>query len=337
MIYDWDRHAAVSDYTELLPYMEASWAKHFESGEFLGSIVESSNHIRVSDQWGLAPVSAEPHTEADATLVVPHQGLAINGWADQVAATVFASALNSYAREHWATGRQLPAIVVSPHDPAWSAEEIRRRAGEGGFGAIALPFGPVLFGSTHYDPIYDAASEAGLPIVVHYSGVEGRYSGAAPLGGGVHYAAFSRKILMPQLTESNISSLAFEGAFERFPSVRFLLSGAGITWLPNLLWRLDREWRTFRHDVPWVKRAPSSYVLERMWVSTWPIREATLSGDWQRLFGDDSFRSRVVFGSHDPFDGDSPGYLREQLGESDAALVLGNGGQLLSPLQAVRG
>jgi uncharacterized protein len=337
VIYDWDRHAAVSDYAELLPYMEASWAKHFERGEFLGSIVESSNHIRVSDQWGLAPVSAEPHTEADASLIVPHQGLAINGWADQVAAAVFARAVNSYAREHWATGRQLPAIVVSPHDPAWSAEEIRRRAGEGEFGAIALPFGPVLFGSTHYDPVYDAASESGLPIVVHYSGVEGRYSGAAPLGGGVHYSAFSRKILMPQLAESNISSLAFEGAFERFPSVRFLFSGAGITWLPNLLWRLDREWRTFRHDVPWVKQPPSSYVLERVWVTTWPIREATLSGDWQRLFGDDSFRSRVVFGSHDPFGGDSAGYLREQLGESDGALVLGNGGQLLSPVQAVRG
>ena len=179
--------------------MEASWAKHFERSEFLGSIVESSNHIRISDQWGLAPVSAETGTEADASLLVPHQGLAINAWADQVGAAVFASAVNRYAREHWATARQSPVIVVSPHNSVWSAEEIRRRAGEGGFGAIALPFGPVLFGSTHYDPVYEAASEVGLPIVAHYSGVEGRYSGAAPLSGGVHYSSFSRKILMPQV------------------------------------------------------------------------------------------------------------------------------------------
>lgn len=337
MIFDWDRHAAVSDYTELFPYMEASWAKHFERTEFLGSIVESSNHIRISDQWGLAPVSAETGTEADASLLLPHQGLAINAWADQVGAAVFASAVNRYAREHWATGRQSPVIVVSPHNSVWSAEEIRRRAGEGGFGAIALPFGPVLFGSTHYNPVYEAASEVGLPIVAHYSGVEGRYSGAAPLSGGVHYSAFSRKILMPQVAESNISSLAFEGAFERFPRLRFLFSGVGFTWLPNLLWRLDREWRTFRHDVPWVKQPPSSYVLERVWATTWPIREATLAGDWQRLFGDGSFRSRVVFGSHDPFDGDSAAYLREQLGEADGNEVLGNGAPLLPLARAVRG
>jgi predicted TIM-barrel fold metal-dependent hydrolase len=337
LIFDWDRHAALSDYAELLPYMKASWAKHFERSEFLGSIAESSNHIRLSGQWGLAPVSAPPHTEADSSLLVPHQGLTINGWADQVAATVFAGAVNGYAREHWATERQSPVILVSPHDPAWSAEEIRRQAGVGGFGAIALPFGPVLFGSIHYDRVYDAASEVGLPIVAHYSGVEGCYSGAAPLSGGVHTSAFSRKVLMPQVAESNISSLAFEGAFERFPGLRFLFSGVGFTWLPNLLWRLDREWRTFRHDVPWVKQPPSSYVLKRVWATTWPIREATLAGEWQRLFADESFRSRVVFGSHDPFDGDSAAHLREQLGEADGALVLGNGAQLLPLAQAVRG
>ena len=335
MIYDWDRHAAVPDYRELFPYMDASWAKHFERGEFLGSIAESSNHIRMSARWGLPPLSAGAAAEADLSLVVPHQGVAINGWADQVAATVFAGAMNSYAREHWTADRQAPAIVVSPHDPAWSAGEIRRRAAEGGFAAIALPFGPVLFGSGHYDPVYDAATEVGLPIVAHYSGVEGRYAGAAPLSGGVHYSAFSRNALLPHLAESNISSLAFEGAFERFPAVRFLFSGVGFSWLPSLLWRIDREWRTFRHDVPWVTRVPSSYVLERVWVTSWPVREATLGGDWERLFHDEAFRGRVVFGSHEPFDGDSVTDLRDQLGGADAAQVLGNGEGLLARSQAV--
>jgi predicted TIM-barrel fold metal-dependent hydrolase len=330
-----DRHAAVPDYRELFPYMDASWAKHFERGEFLGSIAESSNHIRMSVRWGLPPVSAGAAAEADLSLVVPHQGVAINGWADQVAATVFAGAMNSYAREHWTADRQAPAIVVSPHDPAWSAGEIRRRAAEGGFAAIALPFGPVLFGSGHYDPVYDAATEVGLPIVAHYSGVEGRYAGAAPLSGGVHYSAFSRNALLPHLAESNISSLAFEGAFERFPAVRFLFSGVGFSWLPSLLWRIDREWRTFRHDVPWVTRVPSSYVLERVWATSWPVREATLGGDWERLFHDEAFRGRVVFGSHEPFDGDSVTDLRDQLGGADAAQVLGNGEGLLARSQAV--
>jgi uncharacterized protein len=328
MSFDWDRHVAVGDYAELLGYMDRSWAKHFERSEFLGSIVESSNHIRLSDQWGLAPVSATLDTETDRNLLVAHQGLTINGWADQVAATVFAGAVNSYARDHWWTVRNWPAIVVSPHAPVWSAAEVRRRAGEGGYAAIVMSYGPVLLGSTHYDPLYEAASEVGLPVVCHFSGVEGRYSGAAPLSGGVHCSAFSRKVLVPHLAESNIASLAFEGAFERFPGVRFLFSGVGFTWLPSLLWRVDREWRTFRHDVPWVRQPPSSYILSQVRASTWPVREAALGGDWERLFRDESYRDCVVFGSHDPIDGDSMAHLREQLGEADAAMVLGNGAEL---------
>ena len=328
MIFDCDRHAAVSDYRDLFPYMSDSWTKHFERAEFLGSIVESSNHIRVSGSFGEPPVSAPPPRDVDWTLIVPHQGLTINGWADHVAATMFAGAINRYGLDHWSDERSSLALVISPHDPAWSAGEIRWCAELGMFGAIALPFGPVLFGADAYDPVYEAAEEVGLPICAHFSGVEGRYAGAAPLGGGVHYSAFSRRVLLPQLAESNIASLAFEGTFERFSGLRFLFSGFGFSWLPSLLWRMDREWRTFRHDVPWVKRPPSEYVLEHVWTTTWPVREATLTGDWKRLFGQESLRSRVVFGSHDPFDGDAPAQIVEQLGETDGALVLANGGVL---------
>lgn len=325
MIFDCDRHAAVSDYRDLFPYMDGSWTKHFERSEFLGSIIESSNHVRVSGTFGEPPASAAPRPDVDWSLIVPHQGLAINGWADRVAATVFAAALNRYGLDHWSDERSSLALVVSPHDPAWSAREIRDCAALGGCSAVALPFSTTLFGSHTYDPVYEAAQEAGLPVVAHFSGVEGRYAGAAPLAGGVHYSAFSRRVLLPQLAESNIASLAFEGTFERFPNLRFVFSGFGFSWLPALLWRVDREWRTFRHDVPWVRRPPSEYILEQVWVTTWPVREATLRGDWQRLFVQESLRSRIIYGSHDPFDGDGPDQIRAELGEADGSLVLANG------------
>jgi uncharacterized protein len=335
MIIDVDRHVAADDYRPVLEHMELSWRKHFERTEFLNSIVESSNHIRVTDRFGLAPVSSEPAPDVDTSLLVPHQALAINAWADHVAATVFVSAFNEYARETWGDERNKPVIVVSSANPAWSGDEIRRRAAEGGYGAVAVPLGPILLGSNHYDPIYQAASETGLAVVAHYSGAEGLYAGAASLGGGVHKSAFSRKVLLPQLAESNITSLAFEGAFERFPDLRLLFSGFGFTWLPALLWRMDREWRTFRYDIPWVKRVPSEYVMESVWASTWPIVESTSDGEWARHFDQAALISRVVYGSHAPFDGDPVAALTEHLGADDAATVLGNGEQLLPRVPAV--
>ena len=41
-------------------------------------------------------------------------------------------------------------------------------------------------------PLYEACHETGLPLVIHFSGLEGLYRGAQPLSGGVHSSAFAR-------------------------------------------------------------------------------------------------------------------------------------------------
>jgi predicted TIM-barrel fold metal-dependent hydrolase len=188
-----------------------------------------------------------------------------------------------------------------------------------------------LLGAGFYDPIYEACQEAGLPVVVHFSGLEGFYRGAQPLAGGLHWSAFSRHVLLPQLAESNLASMSFEGTFEKFPGLRVLVSGFGFTWLPPLLWRLDREWRTFRHDVPWVKRPPSAYLKEQVWVTSWPLSEGG-ADVWERFGFADEVRDRVVYGSHDPFDGDSSSAVRVLLGESRGEALLASGATLLSSL-----
>jgi predicted TIM-barrel fold metal-dependent hydrolase len=331
MIVDCDRHVAVRDYAELNPYMTESWRRHFERDEFMGSVREAAAHVRMTDRFGdEVDVGSPPGPDVDLSLSVSHQGLTINGWSDQVAAKTFVEALNSYAEEHWSDDQaRKAAVIVNANDPVWSAEVIRRRARSGRFGAVALPLIPTLMGVDSFDPIYAAAVEVGLPVVAHFSGVEGHYLGAPSLGGGVHGTAFARAALMPQLAETNITSLCLGGTFETFPDLRMLFSGFGFGWLPSLLWRLDREWRTFRHDVPWVKRPPSEYVLESIWLTTWPAAES--SAEWGSLFSEDALRGRVVFGSHDPFDGDSVETLRTVLGQG-AEEVLANGAAVLGPV-----
>jgi hypothetical protein len=106
MIVDCDRHAAVRQYTELFPYMTLDWRKHFEREEWISSVVLGSNHIRVTEQF--AQEEPPPYVPPDEglTLVVPHQGLTVNGWADRVAAKTFLEAINSFGEDHWARPRR---------------------------------------------------------------------------------------------------------------------------------------------------------------------------------------------------------------------------------------
>jgi predicted TIM-barrel fold metal-dependent hydrolase len=334
MFVDCDLHAGVRQYTDLFPHMTLDWRKHFEREEWIGSSILGSNHIRVSEQYVHPEPAPFAAPEEGLALVIPHQGLTVNGWADRVAARTFLAALNSYGEEHWATPTSKLAVLISPHDTEWSAAEIRRRAATGTAAGVALPLVPEMLGSRGWDPIYAACVETGLPLVVHYSGVEGRYLGAPALSGGVHTTAFARLTLMPHLAESNIASLTFEGAFVRHPQLRVLFTGFGFTWLPSLLWRIDREWRTFRHDIPWVTTPPSEQVAAHMWFSTYPLAEAASTAEWEPGLTE-AHRSRIAFGSHAPFGHDTPADAVRVLGPEWAQRLMDNGAAVLGAGVAV--
>ena len=70
--------------------------------------------------------------------------------------------------------------------------------------------------------------------------------------------------------QSQVNSLIFEGAFDRFPTLRVVLSESGWTWMPSLMWRMDKEWKGLRRDTPWVKRRPSEYMREHIRLTTAP-------------------------------------------------------------------
>lgn len=330
-IVDCDRHVAVHDYRDLFPYMSSGWSRHFDREEFLGSIHLTSTHVRVSDCFDAAPSPASFAQSAPGTrsMLVPHQGLAVNGWSDGPAAQAFIAAINRYGEAHWEGRDRLPVLLVSPFDTDWSALEIRNRSALSHYSAVALPLTAKLLGARQWDRIYEACVDTGLPIYVHFSGVEGRYLGAAPLSGGIHRTAAARFALMPHLAESNVASLVFEGVLERFPALDFIFAGFGFSWLPSLLWRLDREWRTFRHDVPWVKRPPSEYVLESMWFSSWPIRESD-NLEEERTGISATMKGRLVYGSHSPFDGDTPEDVEAALGLDEGRELLQRGKEVLA-------
>ena len=102
MIIDCDRHVGVHQFSDIFPHMSLSWQKHFERIEFVGVTAEASNHIWVSERWNAPIVNLSPPApDGNEYLLVPHQPLAVNGWADKVASKIFLSAFNSYGEEHW--------------------------------------------------------------------------------------------------------------------------------------------------------------------------------------------------------------------------------------------
>jgi predicted TIM-barrel fold metal-dependent hydrolase len=78
---------------------------------------------------------------------------------------------------------------------------------------------------------------------------------------------------MPIIAQAHLISLISEGVFERFPRLKIVLQEMGYAWVPGVMWRLDQEWRSLRTEIPWVKRPPSEYILERVRFTSQPNAE----------------------------------------------------------------
>jgi predicted TIM-barrel fold metal-dependent hydrolase len=212
---------------------------------------------------------------ADAAILLPIQAASVNWWANPTEAIGLASAFNDYFVDQWVDfdPRYRLNMVVAPQDPAAAAEEIRRLAGTPGIAGVWLPFLDTLLGDRYYYPIYDAALECGLPIVLHPNGSEGMYQGTPTFAGGVPTTFAERFVDFPQLAQGNLTSIVFQGVLEKFSGLRFVFSEWGWSWLPQLLWRMDATWKATRIEVPWVRRAPSDYVRESIRFTTQPVDE----------------------------------------------------------------
>src|SRR5207253_4533796 len=64
------------------------------------------------------------------------------------------------------------AILVAPQEPGAAAAQIEQHAGDGRMRAVVVPMVGVepMLGDRRYDPIYAAAADAGLPVVLHAGG-----------------------------------------------------------------------------------------------------------------------------------------------------------------------
>jgi predicted TIM-barrel fold metal-dependent hydrolase len=202
-------------------------------------------------------VRAEIVPQAELARCIGYNGWLAEGW--------LGSATNGH--ERWRG-----SICVTLEDPEGSAREIERWAGHPMMvQALITPEVRFGFGDPRCDPLYAAAARHNLPVAVHVGrGPDDRLP-LTPVGPGSWYLDIFT--MAPMLYAAHLTSLVFDGAFERHPNLKIMLVEGGFSWALPLMWRLDAYWRARRADLPEVKRPPSEYILEHVRFTTQPIED----------------------------------------------------------------
>jgi predicted TIM-barrel fold metal-dependent hydrolase len=136
----------------------------------------------------------------------------------------------------------------------------------------------LLSGHSHYYPIYEAAVELGLPIVIEAGGESNIYTLTHHSAGGppVSYAEY--RILADQSLTGHLGSLIAQGVFERFPDLKVMAMGAGADWLGSVMARFDFKFDSHGREVPWAPKRPSEYFRKSIRLTTHPL-DAGAAGD----------------------------------------------------------
>jgi predicted TIM-barrel fold metal-dependent hydrolase len=279
---DCDIHNTVPSLEVLFPYLPDHWCDYIRHSAFVGP--------DVNDYPGRSRIAALPESRPEGggppgsqpaliqTQVLDRHKLDMgiltcNYWVQCIhhedLAASMAAAINDWQCDVWLEPepRFRASLVVPSQNPELAAREIDRLGDHPGFVQVIMPVRTIMpYGKRYFDPIYEAAVRRNLVVGIHYGGAAGHPS--TPTGWPVSF--YEEYAGMIQLFQSQINSLVAEGVFARFPDLRLTLIEAGFTWLPALMWRLDKEWKGLRHEIPWVKRPPSDYMRDHIRWTTAP-------------------------------------------------------------------
>jgi predicted TIM-barrel fold metal-dependent hydrolase len=282
-VIDIDVHEAFTSLQTLVPHLEEPWRELIRRGHWKGFTqpfvywaTGGGNRADAKPEGG-GPEGSDYELmrrqlldayDVRAAVLTGYFYPAMLGDMQVEFASALASAYNSYQIDEWLSvdGRFRGSVHVAPQDPRAAAREIDRVGPHPKMVQVLLAITTRAYGDPFYFPIFEAAQRNGLKIATHHTvHVEGA------LGMGRYYA--ERHMLIPQATMAQIISLVCGGVFDRFPELAFVCLEGGFTWLPHLMWRMDREYKSLRAEVPWVKRLPSEHIRERLRLSTQPVED----------------------------------------------------------------
>ena len=185
-------------------------------------------------------------------------------------------ASNDFQIEEWAEpypGRFITLAIVPLWSPEKAVAELHRME-KRGIRGISFAF-PQQFGYPHiadrvWDPFWDAAQEAELPVNLHIGsgGGQGFRQPSAPDTDPImELAERSTKAISANIQV--MATMLFSGILERFPGLKLVSAESGLGWVPYLLEVADHQWDRQKLSRIGMDKKPSEYFHRQCHVSFW--------------------------------------------------------------------
>ncbi len=123
-----------------------------------------------------------------------------------------------------------------------------------------------LYGQRVFWPIYEAMTRHDLVMGLSWGGTT--EDAPTPTGYASWYAEeYAAEI---QLYGAQLTSMIYEGIFQKFPGMRVTMLESGFAWVPTWSWSINKKWKGLRREIPWVDRLPTEIIRDHFRFSIAP-------------------------------------------------------------------
>ena len=209
----------------------------------------------------------------DRSVVTPTQNLYLSCVQHDDLAAAMATGYNSWILDEILDPDEglYGAAIVAPQKPDKAAEEIDDRADEDAITAAFIPSGGVHppLGNEVYEPIYAAAEDNDLPVMMHNA------AGTMIQNFPFQFSGFNRYLSTHVPAHAmqhmvNITDMITQGIPEAY-DIEFVVQEAGLGWVPYFTRRFDHEYSAKREDAPMLTKPPSEYIRDQFYFTSQPV------------------------------------------------------------------
>lgn len=282
-VIDCDVHATPPSLEALFPYTDPVWVQGARERGWKGPNGQALAYppnapTTARDEW--RPVGRPP-----ASRVEDLQQHVLDPWRTEVALVNTAYGVDSLRHPDWAPAlaravndwliaewldrdpRLVGSMVVPARDPAAAAAEIERVGAHPRIVQVTMPVrSERLYGQRVFWPVYEAMTRHDLVMGLSWGGTT--EDAPTPTGYASWYAEeYAAEI---QLYGAQMTSMIYEGIFQKFPGVRVTMLESGFAWVPTWSWSINKKWKGLRREIPWVDRLPTEIIRDHFRFSVAP-------------------------------------------------------------------